>query len=89
MSVSGRLTLRCDRMGWAWAPTFMTYGPRWKAHRRIFQTRIGTSSLSSHLHLVQQYANVKLLNGLLRKPEEFMKHTHWCEQSQLYDRACL
>ncbi|KZW01466.1 cytochrome P450, partial [Exidia glandulosa HHB12029] len=69
-------TMLGDLMGWNWAPTFMPYGPLWRAHRRVFQSRIGTTSLSPHLRAVQQYANVKLLQGLLETPEDFMQHTH-------------
>lgn len=71
-----QFTMLGELMGWEWAPTLMPYGARWRMHRRAFQSHLGQGTLSSHLQALQHRANVKLLVGLLRSPEEFMQHTH-------------
>ncbi|EJD40887.1 cytochrome P450 [Auricularia subglabra TFB-10046 SS5] len=71
-----QFTMLGELMGWEWAPTLMPYGPRWRLHRRAFQSHLGQGTLSSHLQALQYRANVKLLVGLVHSPEEFMQHTH-------------
>ena len=57
------------------AMTFMPYGPRWRAHRKLFNDFINASMTKDHdPHQVKVVLN--LLANLHQKPKDFRDHIH-------------
>ena len=57
--------------------TFMPYGPRWRAHRKLFNDFISASTAKDYdVHQVRVVSD--LLVNLHRKPEAFREHIHLC-----------
>ncbi|KAI0794842.1 cytochrome P450 [Abortiporus biennis] len=67
------LHMICDLMGWDWAFHMMPYGERWKKHRRFFDSYFRSGKISK-VWSVQTEKTHSLLQDLLEKPQEFLKH---------------
>lgn len=60
-------------MGWNFAFGMMPFGDRWKAHRKMFDSRFRQGNISSYQPIQIECAHV-LLTDLLESPEDFRIH---------------
>ncbi|THH08956.1 hypothetical protein EW145_g2353 [Phellinidium pouzarii] len=68
-----RLPLLNDILGLNWIFALMPYGNIWRKHRRLFVSMFGPSD--AHIfNPVQEHASTRLLERLLKKPEDFRDH---------------
>ncbi|KAI0036607.1 cytochrome P450 monooxygenase [Vararia minispora EC-137] len=68
-----RRVMANELMGWDWMFSTMTYGPRWRKHRALFQKYFHVRT-SSHYQPTQEKEAYTLLRNLLDTPEEFSYH---------------
>ncbi|KAJ7729931.1 cytochrome P450 [Mycena metata] len=66
-------TMLNDLVGFHWHTGFMRYGPRWKAHRKVFIQQFQPSEVLLHRPAELQAARV-LLGRLLDSPSKFERH---------------
>ena len=52
----------------------MQYGERWREHRRLFSTIMGTRALVERFAPLQQASTHKFLLRLLKDPDNFVEH---------------
>lgn len=69
---------------------FMPYGPRWRAHRRLFNDFINSSTVNNY-----DASQVKVISNFLvnlhRNPEGFQEHVNLCvplRDADLLDTPC-
>ena len=52
---------------------FIRYGDKWRAHRRLFHQHFHPAAVTKY-HPTISKETKKLLNRLIDKPDDFMKH---------------
>ncbi|PSR80864.1 cytochrome p450 monooxygenase [Coniella lustricola] len=61
-------------MGWGLTLTFLRWGPRWKIHRRLFQTTLTQSAIKTFRPMQTQEAH-KAVRSLLAAPQDWRDTT--------------
>lgn len=62
-----------NSMGWDWGFGMMKYGPRWKKHRKMFDSQFRASQASAFWPIQKQRAHT-LIQDLLKSPSDLTGH---------------
>ena len=68
------LTIPVCRVGWEWNFGFMPYGKQWRALRRLFNSKYGTSQGLRMFYDSHRVTMGKLLLSTLQDPDAFTEH---------------
>ena len=77
------------RGGFEWNIGFMTYGDRWKRHRKWFQQSFQSKQRLESYVPIQQRERARLLTDLLRQPVAYAAHVKRKAESGFYSWPSL